>query len=123
MGKALENIIYSESYEAQEDLSAKQYYFVAKHATDNQVDLAVAGEGFGILQNKPDEGQAAEVAHLGLSKCIASGALTPGTHLTSDANGKAVAATTDDEVCAVAVTTGAADELFTVFIFPPYVSP
>lgn len=53
------------------DLSTKQFYGV-KITANNQVNIITAdGEpGFGILQNTPASGEAAEVMKMGISKAI-----------------------------------------------------
>lgn len=75
-------------------LADKQFYAVKLDSSDGTVILAVAGDGIGILQNKPSAaGHAASVAVSGRSKAVAGGAINPGQKVTSDANGKLVAAT------------------------------
>ena len=73
------------------DLSAKQYYCVKKNTTNNEAALcATDGEiVFGVLQNKPTSGEAAEVTALGVTKVTAGETLTAGDAWGTDANGKA----------------------------------
>ena len=89
--------IYTESYNAVPDLSTKQYFAVKLTSTENDIVLADAGGGIGILQNKPDEDQAAEVRHHGISRHVVDGNATNiaiGDLITSDAAGKGVVADT-----------------------------
>ena len=84
---------------AGEDLSGKQYYIV-QLAADGDVEV---GEGatdliVGVLQNKPQSGEAALYRFGGTSKVIAGGAVTVGAWVTSDSAGKAVATTTDGDI-------------------------
>jgi hypothetical protein len=79
------------------DLTAKQYFLV-KLSDDKTVNLASAATDniIGVLQNKPDEGEAALVRVLGTSKVSAG---TPvgvayGNFVTTDSNGQAIATTT-----------------------------
>lgn len=69
------------SFEAEQDLSTKQYYAVEYGAAAGQVDLADANGDYivGILQNKPKAGEAACV------RCI------PGTSTKAVVNGSGTA--------------------------------
>jgi len=84
---------------AGEDLSAKQYFIVQLDASGN----IEVGEGatdllVGVLQNKPQSGEAALYRFGGTSKVKAGGAVGVGAWVTSDANGKGVATTTDGDI-------------------------
>ncbi len=71
------------------DLRTKQYYAV-KQNSDGEVVLAGAGEkALGILQNAPNENQAATVAVAGISKWVAGGVVAPDAEVAADASGKA----------------------------------
>lgn len=82
------------SLTASEDLSSSQFSLV-KISGDGTVAKcsAVTDKPFGILQNKPESGQAATVATGGISKCAAGGAITAGNEIGPDANGDGVAKT------------------------------
>lgn len=72
------------------DLSAKQYYAVARASAAAGVDVAVAAKNMdGILQNKPTSGQAASVCRSGNTKAaITSGsAVLIGSLLEVDTGG------------------------------------
>ena len=70
---------------------------------------------FGVLQNKPTSGQAAQVARTGVTKVYTgSGGLTEGAHVTVDGNGKAIAASTGNVVVATCVFAAAAGDLASV---------
>lgn len=93
--------IYTESYKAGADLQLKQYFAVKLDTTEDQVVLATAGVGDGVLQNKPDSGQASEVRHHGISRNVVDGnatAILIGSLITSDAAGKGVVADTIGDV-------------------------
>ena len=84
---------------AGEDMSTKQYYIVQLDASGN----IEVGEGatdllVGVLQNKPASGEAALYRFAGTSKVIAGGTIGVGAMVTTDANGKAVATTTDGDI-------------------------
>lgn len=83
---------------AGEDLSAAQYCFV-KLSGDREVSLCGNGERpYGILQNKPDEGEAVEVMVIGISNVIAGDTFSAGALLGSDASGNAVEVTADQAI-------------------------
>jgi hypothetical protein len=93
------------------DLSAKQYYAVnLTNATS--VGLAnVAGEEIhGVLQGVPTSGQAADVCCSGITKVAAGGTIAVGDKLCTDANGKFVAATSNNDyvlgICVVGAASG-----------------
>lgn len=94
MAQAVREIaIYDESFEANVDMSGDQYKIVKLHTVAGQVVLAGAGEGIGVLQNKPEAGQSAQVRLFGLSRIITKGsAAEPGNRYTSDADGFGVVA-------------------------------
>jgi len=83
--------IYDESFEANADMTGDQYKIVKLHTVAGQVVLAGAGEGIGVLQNKPEAGQKAQVRIFGLTRIILQGStggnLEPGNLVKSDANG------------------------------------
>lgn len=96
------------------DLSALQYTFVKLNSSGQVVAASVLGEKvFGVLQNKPTQGQPAEVTVIGVTKLVSSAAITAGDKLMTAANGKgATAATTGSTIVGVALETagsGAAD--------------
>ena len=96
---------------AENDLSAAQYHWVELSGTF-QVDTtdAATDKLFGILQNKPNIGEMAQVRRAGVSKILAgSGDLSVGEAVACDGDGKGVAASTGDGycgTCTVAATNG-----------------
>jgi len=87
--------VLEKSFKAATDLSGNQYYFV-KQTGDGEVNLCnTLGEfSYGVLQNKPESGKAANVRLEGTSKVVASGAIARDSYVTTNASGKAVATTT-----------------------------
>lgn len=86
-----------DSREAGADLSTKQYYVVKTDANGKYVLAAAATDNIrGVLVNAPKSGETADVTNIngsGTFKVIAGGTITKDALLTSDASGKAVAAT------------------------------
>lgn len=84
---------------AGEAMTTKQYYIVQLDASGN----IEVGEGatdllVGVLQNKPDAGEAALYRFLGTSKVVSAGSVAIGDWVTSDSAGKAVTTTTDGNI-------------------------
>lgn len=74
---------------AENDLSSDRYKFV-EISGDDQVDLidAAADRPFGVLQNKPIAGRAAQVCYAGITKLRAAGeTITAGNLISPDASG------------------------------------
>ena len=90
--------VYSQSYSAGADLSAKQYLFMRSSAAGAVNTCGLDGKTVGVLQNKPTSGLAATVRELGRSKLVVDGnaaAIAAGDYLGSDAAGKGIKVTAD----------------------------
>ncbi len=108
--------IFNMTLEAAADLSAKQYLAIKVDANGK---AAVAGDGenaIGILQNVPKAGQAATVMSLGISNAIYGDAVTAGNNVAVDAAGKIVPAVGNDAVLGIALSTGVANQVGSIFI-------
>lgn len=86
-----------DSREAAADLSAKQYFVVKTDANGKYVLASAATDNIrGVLANAPKLGDTADVANVngaGTFKVVAGAAFAKDALLTSDANGRAIAAT------------------------------
>jgi hypothetical protein len=108
--------------EAGEDLSAKQFYFVALNASGQFVTPTAAGaRAHGVLQDAPvTAGQAAEIAPIGsggVSKLKLASACTAGDLLYTSASGTAVTSATGSGVAlAVAMETRASGAVVTALL-------
>lgn len=81
------------------DLSAKRYYIVKLDTAGAIVLAAAATQNIvGVLQNKPQSGEAGIYRFGGTTKVIAGGTIAIGDWVTSDSAGKAVATTTDGDI-------------------------
>lgn len=107
------------------DLRTHQYKFVKYDANGDVVLCTAAGEGTaGVLQNKPNTGEAARVRRWGPSKVKASAAINEGDAIATAADGRAKVAArlvqasgNGSQAQGRAMTdAGAADEIFTAFI-------
>jgi hypothetical protein len=103
------------------DLSAKQFFFV-KLTGDFSVNLAAAATDapYGVLQDKPTSGQAADVMTRGITKLVAGGTIAAGDRIGTDAAGKAVKKTegtdTTNYVVGVALQAAVANDIFSADI-------
>jgi|SRR5690606_38894001 len=100
---ALEQSIIPISLPAGEDLTDHQWRFV-KVGPNSTIVKAGAGEGIGVLQVKPIQGEAATTVIGGISFCEAGGQIDAGDLVTSDANGRAVRAQEGDRILGTAVS-------------------
>ena len=83
------------------------------------VQTSSGGAVYGILQNTPASGQAADVGIMGISKVVAGAAITAGANLMCDTAGRAVAQTSTNIIAAVALEAAtAAGQIITVAIIP-----
>ena len=88
--------ILTESFIADADLSAKQFYFMKMTANPREVGVAagVADRPIGILLNKPDgSGKEALVLVIGRTKVSSDAALNEGDAIGPSTDGQAVAKT------------------------------
>ena len=123
---ATEMDVFSRSYKAAADLSAKQFYIVELTGTD-QVNVANATTDtpIGVLQNDPKSGEAATVRHIGVSKVVSDGsgtAIVIGDNLGTGATGLAVKKTANnDKVIGIALDAStAAGAIIRVLMFGPH---
>lgn len=76
--------------EAAADLSAKQYFFVKVDANGKAALCAAATDKpVGVLQNKPESGESAEIMALGISKVSSDAALNEADLIGTSADGQA----------------------------------
>lgn len=83
------------TFVAENDLSAKQYYFVELGTSLGQVDVcdALTDVPIGVLQNKPEAGEEATVMIMGISKVSTDADLARGDLIGPSADGQADART------------------------------
>ena len=125
---ASESYGWDESFKAETDLSAKQYYAVEMSAAD-QVDVCdgIADKVVGVLQNDPTTGHAAQVRIMGLTKWVsdgtAAGGISAGTLVGTSAAGKCIAkATADYTVKGMAMDASSTDgAIIRVLLWPAIV--
>lgn len=118
------------SYQANADLSAKQYYFLELLSTE-KVDVCNSASdlAFAVLQNKPKSGEAAQVrvAPGSKTKVVSDGsgtAIAVGDYVGTSSTGKGIKKTADkDWVYGIAEDPSTADgTIITVRVQPGYLS-
>lgn len=107
-----QKLVLTETFVASGDLSSSQFHFVKLSANRTVVIVsAITDKPIGVLQNKPVDGEDAEVLLIGRSKVKADGTLTAGdlVGVSADGQADAIAAGTDTTVYILGqVTRGAA---------------
>jgi hypothetical protein len=107
------SFVWDESFKANSDLSAKQFFCVKITAADT-VDLTSGATDrvIGILQDKPKSGHAGGVRILGMSKAVSDGSgtsIAAGDYVGTDGNGRVIKkATADYSVCGIALDASSA---------------
>ena len=88
--------------------------------TSRQVTpITVKGERiYGIVQNKPITGAAADVGFMGVSKCVAAAVITAGHTICVNTVGKLISATTNTHAIGYAIESAVTNQVFTAMIFP-----
>ena len=115
---AYEQSLTTVSLEAGSDLSTKQYYAV-KITTLKLAVANGAGGMLGVLQNDPSaSGAPGTVAISGITKWLAGGAVTAGSYIAVDTNGKCVNAVSGDIAEGIAMITGVDGDVVSVLLKP-----
>jgi hypothetical protein len=108
---------------AKSDLRALQFTFV-KVLLGGEVEANTTSGGYviGVLQNKPNVGETAEVAFGGVTKIVLGATVGPAAEVMSDASGRAIAApggsAPGDFVRGQLLEGGDADEIGTMCLAP-----
>jgi hypothetical protein len=105
------------------DLSRKQYHFVRLSGADtkiNQASEAAHSSLVGVLQNKPQTEEFANVAYAGLSKVVAGGAIPVNAIITTNGSGRAVQVASGQMAAGRALDAAGGDgEVITALIWHP----
>lgn len=109
---------------ANADLRTSQFLCVKMVNASGKAEVALSstsgGKITGILQNKPNTGEPADVQVVGVSKAVAGAAITAGVNVMSDAAGKVIlAATAGSTMVGIALSSaGALNEIIDVLLLP-----
>lgn len=109
------------SFIAGVDLSAAQFR-IARITGNRTVGLSTAAnnDSIGITQDRVPQGQPMNVQSEGHSKVFYGATVTAGQPLTSDANGRAIPATTGRQIVGRAIIGGAANDLGEILLGGSY---
>ncbi len=112
--------VFSLTYEAAGDLTARQYHVVALSGTKTiQLATSATTHGLlGVLLDKPNTGEFAAVVHLGSTKAVAGGNVTAGVPVTVNSVGRVVNASSGNYVIGRALEAGADAEVIEVMVHP-----
>lgn len=101
------------------DLSSSQFKFVESNSSGTATVCNSAGEyALGVLQNDPTSGNAATIATSGISKVVLGGTVAINDQISTDASGRAIAATTGHKILGIAIKGGAVGEIGSVLLRP-----
>lgn len=96
-------------------------FLAVKQSTVADRSILIAGANadiYGILQNKPKNGEAGDVCISGLSKAVYGATIVAAAFLTTDASGRLVTATTGQLAAAKAIVAGVLGDIGTVEVLP-----
>jgi len=96
---SVESFGVKQTFLAAADYQTKQFYLMYISAADTVTICGAAGLAIGILYNKPNTGEAAEVLTASgvFARVITGGSISAGNTLESDSSGRAVAYTYDGD--------------------------
>lgn len=112
------------TFSAAEDLRQRQYHIMRLNAAGT---VAVSSGGStqqlvgGVLQNKPNTGQAAAVTVAGEAKVYCGSAVTANNMVTANASGRAINASSGDWTVGMALEAGNSGEVIRVLLRVPAV--
>lgn len=103
---------------AGEDLTESQFCAIdVEQATGHAILPNVGSRAIGVIQNKPDDGEAATVVVTGVTKVfVGTGGIGAGDNVTVDDDGSIIRATSDDLCIGIALTNASAGALGTVLL-------
>lgn len=106
---------------ASADLSAKRYYIVDVSGDGTVTTASSAGQVvLGVLQNKPESGEAAAVMVSGVSKVVTgTGDLTAGDLVQAAADGTGITAASGDYSIGICLIGASAGENATILVTGP----
>jgi len=97
-----------------------QFLLVALSAARTvSLNTAAGGLCYGVLQNSPAQGQAADVAINGISKVVVGAAVTAGQELQSDTNGRAITFSSGRKVGLALESAAGANAMISMLVYSP----
>src|SRR6516164_528862 len=83
------------------------------------LNTAAGGVCYGVLQNAPAAGQAADVAIGGITKVVVGAAVTAGQELQSDTNGRAITFSSGRKVGLALESAAGANAMISMLVYTP----
>lgn len=97
------------------DLRTSQYRFVVLNGSGRAALPALGARAVGVLQNMPNNGEAATIMEEGISKVVAAAAIAAGANVTTAADGRAAVPAVGNAILGIAQTAaGGAGEIISV---------
>lgn len=94
------------------DFRSGQYRACTLNSSGQAAVPSAGAKIFGIVQNKPNTGEAATVVISGISKMEAGGVVAAGADVTTDASGRGVTAATGNTIAGNAVEAAGASGVY-----------
>lgn len=110
-------LIHPRSLNVASTFASKQFTFVTYSSTGLATPSAGA-YAIGVIQDKPASGAAQVCSPGDFTKVQCGGSFSIGDQVTTDGNGKAVAATSGDHILGVALEAGANTKIATILYQP-----
>ncbi len=96
----------------------KQFTFVTLDASATLSTPTAGAYAIGVIQDKPASGAAQVCSPGDFSKVLCGGSFNAGDDVTTDGNGKAVEATSGDQILGKAMEAGALNKVVTILYQP-----
>ena len=117
---AFSQVLHSNTFKAASNFDGAQFRIVELTSNAHEAELGAANEGYGILQNHPQSGEAATVAVEGVSKAQGGAAISVLDWITSAASGFAISTDSGDatsrKILGQALTAAVSGSLFSMQI-------
>ena len=118
MSMAYEANLVNQAFVAGQDLQDYQYYPVKMNSSEEILLASDAGDTIlGVLQNDPDDEEAATVAFAGITKAIGGAVIAAGALVSTESGGKFITQTTGTAAGMALTGCGADEETFSLLIF------
>jgi hypothetical protein len=119
---AFSQVRHSETFKAASNFDGTQFRIVELTSNAHEVELGAINQGYGVLQNHPQSGEAATVAVDGVSKVTGGAAVAVKDWITSAASGFALVVASGDahaaqiQILGRALTAATSGSLFSMEI-------
>lgn len=118
---ATEGPLYHDGSQTTAAVTLTQFYACKLLAGTSRETTPITTKGeriYGVVQNKPLTGQAADVGFLGVSKAIAAAAISAGHAICVSTVGKFISSVTSTHIVGYAIEAAVTGQVFTAMIMP-----